>query len=220
MTTRAKICGITRVEDARHAVNHGAWAIGLILSPASQRKVGLAAAGEISRAVRRQVELAGVFVDHELDEVAELAGALRLTIIQLHGDEGPAYCAEVQRRTGAKVAKAIRVRSGADLDRAETFRTDFHVLDAYRPGQYGGTGLTLDWPAVRARRTEVPRILAGGLTPENVTEAIEVVRPHAVDVSSGVEAEPGVKDPARVEAFLRAVGAPVKPGPPRAVPMP
>jgi phosphoribosylanthranilate isomerase len=220
MTTRAKICGLTRLEDARHAVDHGAWALGLILWPGSKRAVSLDAAAEISARLRREAEIVGVFVDAPLDEVEATADAVRLSMIQLHGDEGPAYCTEIARRTGARVIKALRLRTGADLDRAETFRTDFHLLDTYVEGVPGGTGRTFDWDVLRARRSEVPRIVSGGLTPDNVAAAIEATRPYAVDVASGVEAQPGIKDPEKVEAFLRAAGARPKPGPPRPVPVP
>jgi phosphoribosylanthranilate isomerase len=126
-------------------------------------------------------------------------------MVQLHGDEGPAYCGEVARRTGAKVVKAAAVRSQADVQALETFHTDFHMLDAHRPGMRGGTGETFDWELVRARRSSIPLILSGGLTPDNVAEAIGAIRPFAVDTASGTEASPGVKDPDKVAAFVAAV---------------
>jgi phosphoribosylanthranilate isomerase len=116
--------------------------------------------------------------------------------------EGPAFCQEAARRTGCKVIKALRVRSAADVRAAEAFRVDLHLLDAHRPGVPGGTGESFDWELLEARRSEVPLILAGGLNPENVAHGIAVARPFAVDVASGVEAEPGVKDHARMAAFL------------------
>ena len=123
-------------------------------------------------------------------------------MIQLHGDEGPAFCQEAARRTGCKVIKALRVRSGADIRAAEAYRTDFHLLDAHRPGTPGGTGESFDWELLAGRRSEVPLILAGGLTPENVAEGVAAARPFAVDVASGVEAEPGVKDHALMARFV------------------
>jgi len=197
--TRVKICGITRLEDAELAASHGAWAIGFILWPGSKRAVDPARAAGIAQALRRRVDLVGVFVNPTLDEVAAAAEALRLTHVQLHGDEGPAFCAETGRRTGAKVIKAVAVRSGADLQALARFRTDLHLLDAG-----AGAGRTWDWALVAGRRSSVPAILAGGLTPENVAAGIAAVRPWAVDVASGVEAEPGVKDPAKLEAFFAA----------------
>ncbi len=128
-------------------------------------------------------------------------------MIQLHGDEGPSFCQEVARRTGCKVIKALRVRSTADIQAAEAFRTDYHLFDAHRPGTPGRHRGELRLGAARRRGArEVPMILAGGLDPDNVAEAIEVARPDAVDVASGIEAAPGVKDHALMAAFAEAAG--------------
>jgi phosphoribosylanthranilate isomerase len=202
--TRVKLCGTTRLEDAELAASVGAWAIGFILWPSSKRACDPAVAAGIARAVRRRVELVGVFVNPTLDEVAHAADAIGLTHVQLHGDEGPHFCAAVAQRTGAKVIKALRIASGADLRDAERFRTDFHLLDAAVAGQRGGTGRTWDWNLAAQRRSKVPLILSGGLTPENVAEGIATVYPWAVDVASGVEAAPGIKDAEKVEAFMAA----------------
>ena len=202
--TRVKVCGITRVEDAELAAGLGAWALGFILWPQSPRAADPAVAAGIARAVRRRVELVGVFVNASLDEVAHAADAIGLTHLQLHGDEGPAFCTEAGRRTGCRVIKAVRVSSGADLQALERYRTDFHLLDASVKGLRGGSGQAWDWELAAQRRSKVPAILSGGLTPDNVADGIAAVRPYAVDVASGVEASPGVKDPAKVEAFLAA----------------
>lgn len=202
--TRVKICGVTSLEDAQHAVELGAWAIGVNHHPDSPRFCPPAVAAEIGAALRRRCEVAGVFVNPSLDEVARAVDEEGLTMVQLHGDEGPALCAEVARRTGAKVIKALRVRSGADVRAAEAFRTDFHLLDAHRPGTPGGTGESFEWELAAQHRPPIPVILAGGLRPETVREAIEVTHPYAVDVATGVESSPGVKDPALVAAFLDA----------------
>jgi phosphoribosylanthranilate isomerase len=146
-------------------------------------------------------------VDAPLDEIAAAAEDESLTMIQLHGGEGAAFCREVARRTGCKVIKAIRVRSAADVRAAEAYRTDFHLLDAYRPGTPGGTGATFDWELLSGRQSEVPLILAGGLTPDNVDEAVAIARPFAVDVASGVEAEPGIKDHALMASFVERAQA-------------
>jgi phosphoribosylanthranilate isomerase len=206
---RIKICGLTGLDDAQRAVEAGAWALGLILFSGSPRRCPLPAAERISGALRRQAEICGVFVNAPLDEVAGIADGLGLTMIQLHGDEGPAFCSEVARRTGAKVMKAARVRGRADINALEAFHTDFHLLDAHQPGRYGGTGETFDWELVRRRRTDIPLVLSGGLTPENVAEAIEATHPYAVDTASGTEARPGVKDPEKVRAFAAAVASTV-----------
>jgi phosphoribosylanthranilate isomerase len=202
---RIKFCGITSLSDARLAVEAGAWALGTILWPGSERRCDPAEAARIAGELRRQVEIAGVFVNQPLDEVIGLADGIGLSLVQLHGDEGPSFCAEVARRTGAKVIKAARIRSGSDVQAMEAFHTDFHLLDTHRAGLYGGTGETFDWELVRLRRTSVPLILSGGLTPENVAAAIAAVHPFAVDVASGTEASPGVKDPAKLRAFAEAV---------------
>ena len=202
---RIKFCGITNLDDARLAVEAGAWAIGTILWPGSERRCDPAEAARIAAALRRQVEVAGVFVNQPLDEVIGLADGIGYSLVQLHGDEGPAYCAEVARRTGAKVIKAARVASGAEIHAMEVFHTDFHLLDTHRQGRWGGTGETFDWELVRQRRTTIPLILSGGLTAENVAAAIAATHPFAVDVASGTEARPGVKDPAKLRAFADAV---------------
>jgi len=202
-----KICGLTRLDDAELAVESGAWALGLILWPGSPRRCPLPAAERISASLRRRAEICGVFVNAPLDEVTATADAVGLTMVQLHGDEGPAYCAEVARRTGAKVAKAARVHSGADVVALEPFHTDFHLLDTHVPGRFGGTGETFDWELVGRRRTDIPFILSGGLTPGNVADAIGATHPFAVDTASGTEARPGVKDPEKVRAFAAAVAA-------------
>jgi phosphoribosylanthranilate isomerase len=208
--TRVKICGITRPEDAELAASLGAWAIGFILWPQSKRHADPAIAAGIARALRRRVELVGVFVNPTLDEVVQATEGIGLTHLQLHGDEGPSFCAAVSQRTGLPVIKALGVGSGADILAAERYHTDFHLLDAAAGAAYGGTGRTWDYDLLARRRSRTPVILSGGLTPDNVAEAITAVRPWAVDVSSGVEAAPGVKDPAKVEAFVIAgQGAPV-----------
>lgn len=204
---RVKFCGVTNLEDAREAASLGAWAIGLNHFPESPRYCQPDAALEISAALKRQLEIVGLFVNPTLDEVATAAENESLTMVQLHGDEGAAFCREVARRTGCKVIKALPVRDSADvLQAAEAYRTDFHLLDAYEPGKAGGTGASFDWTLLAGRRSEVPLILAGGLTPDNVDEAVAIVHPFAVDVASGVEIEPGVKDHALMASFCEAAG--------------
>jgi phosphoribosylanthranilate isomerase len=204
---RVKFCGITNIDDALEAERLGAWAIGLNHWPGGPRRCEPEAAVEISAALKRRLEVVGVFVNPTLDEVAAAAENESLTMLQLHGGEGVAFCREAARRTGCKVIKAIRVRSTAEVRAAEAFRTDFHLLDAHRPGTPGGTGESFDWELLAERRSEVPLILAGGLTPDNVDEAIAVTRPYAVDVASGVEAEPGIKDHALMAAFAERAQA-------------
>ena len=203
---RVKICGITNLDDAAEAVRLGAWAIGLIHFAESPRAVQAAEAVRISAAFRRKCELVGVFVNPELDEVAKAVEDLNLTMVQLNGEEGPSFCGEVARKTGVKVIKAVHVSSAADVHAAEAFRTDFHLFDKRGRGLWGGSGESFDWGLLRERRSQVPAIVAGGLRPENVAEAIAVTRPYAVDVASGVEAEPGRKDHGAMTAFFEAAG--------------
>lgn len=206
VSTKVKICGMTNLEDAEHAVSLGAWAIGLIHHGPSPRVVEPDVAEQVGAALRRKAEIAGVFVNAPLEDVVDAAEREHLSIVQLHGDEGPSFCTEVARSTGAKVMKAFRVRSAAEVNGAEAFRTGFHLFDAHRSGVRGGTGDVFDWDLLARRRSKIPMVLAGGLTPENVAEGIEVVKPFAVDVVTGVEAEPGIKDHAKMEAFFEAVG--------------
>jgi phosphoribosylanthranilate isomerase len=204
---RVKFCGITRLEDAQEAARLGAWAIGLNHHRESPRYCEPAAAVEIAAAMKRRLEIVGVFVDPTLDELAAAAEDEGLTMLQLHGDEGPALCREAARRTGCKIIKATRVRSAAHVRAAEAFRTDFHLLDAHTAGVRGGSGESFDWELLAARRSTVPLILAGGLRPDNVAEAIAAARSFAVDVASGIESAPGVKDHALMAAFAEAANA-------------
>ncbi|MDX6670841.1 MAG: phosphoribosylanthranilate isomerase [Solirubrobacteraceae bacterium] len=203
--TRVKICGTTNLADARLAVDLGAWAVGMIFVPGTPRAVRQQDAVEIGSSLRREVQLCGVFVNAPLERVTALADGVGLTMLQLHGDEGPAYCAEAARRTGCRVIKAARVDTRADVVALEPFHTDFHLLDAHVEGVRGGTGETWDWELVAKRRSPTPLIVSGGLRPDNVAQAIAATRPYAVDVASGVEASPGQKDPAKLDAFMRGV---------------
>ena len=205
--TRVKLCGITSVDDARLCLEHRPWALGLIFVASSPRRARLGAALEVAALARREAEVVGVFQNATLDHVTRTAESLELTMVQLHGDEGPSYCAEVARRTGAKVMKAVRVRSRADVVGLEAFHVDFHMLDAYVPGARGGTGESFNWDLVALHPRSTPVVLSGGLNPDNVAQAVREVRPYAVDTASGTEAAPGRKDPAKLAAFFRAVEA-------------
>jgi phosphoribosylanthranilate isomerase len=205
LVTKIKFCGLTDPADAEAAIAAGAWALGVILWPGSPRRCRTDVAAEIAAAHRRHAQIAGVFVNPTLDEVARAADQIGLTLLQFHGDEGPVFCGEAARRTGCRVIKAARVRSGADIQALSAFHTDFHLLDSYRKGVPGGTGETFAWDLARSHSHGVPMLLSGGLTPDNVAEAIAAVRPYAVDVASGVESAPGRKDHAKLEAFAAAV---------------
>jgi phosphoribosylanthranilate isomerase len=211
-SAKVKICGITNLADAELAVELGAWTLGMIFYEGSPRRCSPAEAQVICAALRRRVELCGVFVNAPLHEIVRDSEELGLSMVQLHGDEGPSFCAEVARRTGARVIKAAQVSGSGDVRDIERFHVDFHLLDARakavaRRGMRGGTGESFDWGLLRARRSKVPLILSGGLSAENVAEAIAVVRPYAVDGASGTEAAPGHKDPRKLAAFIAAVAA-------------
>ena len=208
--TRVKICGVTRLDDAELAVELGAWAVGMVLYRPSPRGCSMAEAQLIAAALRRRVELCGVFVNAPMEEIVGASEELGLTLLQLHGDEGPSFCGEAARRTGARVVKALQVSGPGDIREAARFHTDFHLLDARskargREGLRGGTGETFDWGLIAGRRSKIPLILSGGLTPENVAQAIERVRPFAVDSASGTERAPGRKDPRKLRDLFAAV---------------
>ena len=205
MRTRVKICGITRAQDAGAAAEAGADAIGLVFYPPSPRYLSTERAVEIRDALPPFIQTVALFVNPDAAQVAQVIGRLRPSLLQFHGEETPQFCAQF----GTPYVKACRVRSGqsreADLleylrpfSRAAAWLLDSHVAE------YGGIGESFDWSLVPASR-ERPLILSGGLSRENVAEAIRRVRPWGVDVSSGVESAKGVKDPARIAAFIAEV---------------
>jgi phosphoribosylanthranilate isomerase len=201
---RVKICGITNQRDARVASELGAAALGFNFYEKSPRATTPADAWEIRQTLPRDVQAVGVFVDWKPTAVVALAKALELSAVQLHGDESPrdaGYCARK-----VSVIKAFRV--GGDFSLAELGKfpsASQFLLDAARAGQYGGTGHMTNWDLARKAAARRPIILAGGLTPENVAEAILEVRPYAVDVASGVESRPGKKDHGKMREFFREV---------------
>lgn len=203
--TRVKICGITSIADALSCAELGAWAVGMIFWPGSPRACTLEEAELVGARLHRRLEATGVFLNATLDEVAATADRCRLTLLQLHGDEGPAYCREAARRTGCKVMKAARVRGAGEITALRPFHTDYHLLDTHSPVSPGGTGERFDWELARLHGRTPPLVLSGGLAADNVGEAIARVRPFAVDSASGTEAEPGKKDGAKLAAFFRAV---------------
>jgi phosphoribosylanthranilate isomerase len=212
--TRVKVCGITNLDDAELAVSLGAWALGMIFYDGSPRRASLEQAQRVGAVLRRKTQLCGVFVNAPLEQIVETSHAVGLSLLQLHGEEGPSFCGEAARRTGARVIKAAQVSGPGDVRDLERFHVDFHLLDARASGPErselrGGTGETFDWGLLAGRRSKVPLIVSGGLHAQNVAEAIAVTHPWAVDTASGTEAAPGHKDPERLRAFFEAVeGAP------------
>jgi phosphoribosylanthranilate isomerase len=202
---RVKICGVTRQQDALAAVAAGADAIGLNFHPPSARFVSVERAVSIAAVVPPFVSLVGLFVDAPAAAVAATLSRVPLALLQFQGDEPSAFCATFQR----PYLKAVRVRQPVDIAtlRAQHPGAAGFLLDTYAPGQAGGTGHSFDWSFWPAARDSTPLVLAGGLTPANVASAIRTLRPYAVDVCSGVEERPGVKDKALIERFIEEVAS-------------
>jgi phosphoribosylanthranilate isomerase len=202
MPTRVKICGITRAEDARLAVELGAAALGFNFYPPSPRYITAGDAAEIIRELPPLVTAVGIFADEtDAGRVAREAG---VTALQLHGPKFPTAGAPEEFR-GLRIIRAVAVREGFRTEELGSLKADAFLMDAYDPSLLGGTGKTFDWNLAREAKRYGTIILAGGLTAENVGEAIRQVRPFAVDVASGVESAPGKKDPAKLRAFFAAV---------------
>ena len=200
--TRIKICGITRVEDVLAAVHSGADALGLVFYDKSPRHVSLQQAAQLAAAIPPFVTLVGLFVNASAAEVRGVMQVVRLDVLQFHGEEEPEFCAQF----GRPYLKAIRVKAGVDLVQyaARFAGAQGLLLDAFVEGIHGGTGASFDWTLI-PRNLPLPVILSGGLHAGNVAEAIRQVRPYAVDISSGVEANKGIKDAAKIAAFINEV---------------
>ncbi len=199
---KIKICGNTNLEDAKKAAELGADALGFIFFKKSPRDISSADAKKIISSLPPFVQTVGVFVNETVDKVNRTVEYCKLDGVQLHGDESPAYCKKIRART---VLKAIRVKDLESVSGLDRFPVSGFLLDAHSDSAHGGTGQTFDWTlALKAKRSG-PVIVAGGLSPSNVFRAINQIRPYGVDVCSGVEAYPGVKDLAKLEAFFQAV---------------
>ncbi len=202
---KVKICGITNADDARAAVDAGADALGFVFYEKSPRYILPAVAASIVAELPPLVIPVGVFVNHDLDTVRSIMMTCGLALAQLHGDENPSYCRELSRPT----VKALRLKDRSSLLALAEYQgrggVRGFVLDAYSQESYGGTGQTTDWILAADVAKTARILLAGGLTPDNVGEAIRTVQPYGVDVSSGVESSLGKKDPAKISAFLHAV---------------
>lgn len=197
-----KVCGITNPGDARVAVDAGADAIGLIFAE-SPRKVSLEEARKVSIALPENILKVGVFVDAEPGEVLEIAREVGLDLAQLHGDETPETVAAI-RNAGLPVMKALRVRNTEALGALERYEADLFMLDAWSARARGGTGETFDWELAKSVKGRGNIVVSGGLTPENVREAVEFFEPYGVDASSSLEERPGKKSGERVRRFVRA----------------
>ena len=201
MSVKVKICGTTNAEDAQAAIAAGADLLGFVFYDQSARHITIEQAAAIARIVPPFVVRVGLFVNAPEELVSEAISACGLQLLQFHGDETPEYCHQFP----AMSMKAFRVKDAETIRALPEYRTDAWLLDAFVPGQRGGTGHSFNWDlAIEAVKLGKPMFLAGGLTPENVAEAVQKVRPYGVDVSSGVESAPGKKDHAKVRAFVEA----------------
>lgn len=199
---KVKVCGIRRLEDAEAAVAAGAWALGFVFHRPSPRYVEPAVVRGITAKLPRELLKVGVFVDVPFDEVNLTLHEAGLNAAQLHGSESPD---EVGRVGVATVLKAFRVKPDFNTDALAPYQGCHILLDTYRQGQEGGTGAVFDWEIAQAVSSRYPLVLAGGLNADNVVEAIRKAQPMAVDISSGVEVSPGVKDPEKIERFFQVV---------------
>lgn len=203
--SRVKICGLTRAEDIVHVNKVLPDYAGFVFAP-SRRRVTLPAAGRLVELLDRHILRVGVFVNAPKDEILECTGECGLHVVQLHGDESPAYLEDLRNQLPASIEiwKAIRVKDADSLDGLSAYRADRFLADAYLEGSYGGMGIGFNWELLLDRALETGFILAGGLHPENVEAAIRTVRPYAVDVSSGVETG-GYKDGEKIRKFVETV---------------
>ncbi|MCC5899523.1 MAG: phosphoribosylanthranilate isomerase [Phormidium sp. BM_Day4_Bin.17] len=202
---RIKICGITQASQGRAIVQAGATALGFICVQASPRYITPAAISELCLSLPK-CDRIGVVANASLEEIVALVSQAPLTGIQLHGDESPEFCRALHERLPEQeLIKALRIRQTSDLNQGDRYQTvvDSLLLDAYHPQQLGGTGKTLDWRALQSFQPPIPWFLAGGLTPDNITEALTKLHPQGIDLSSGVERSPGDKDLDKVNALFQ-----------------
>jgi phosphoribosylanthranilate isomerase len=206
MSRAVKICGLSTEETIEAAVQGGATHLGFVFYPRSPRAVSPSRGRDLARLVPPSVTLCGLFVDAEEAAIEAVLERVPLSLLQLHGAESPEFCARLRQRLGRPVMKAIGIRGAEDVAGAERWigSTDWLLFDARPPagGLPGGNGVSFDWSLLAERRWIVPWMLSGGLTANNLAEAIRLTRPPGIDVSSGVESSPGIKDPARIRDFL------------------
>lgn len=210
MRVRVKICGLHQVEDIQATVHAGADAIGLVFYPPSPRAVTVEQAKLLSQYLPPYVQLVGLFVNAQLDEIQAILQKVPLDVLQFHGDETPEQCQAIAQMLGRRWYKALQVKDDVNMDellkQIDAYRqagASAILLDAYHPDLKGGTGHSFDW--TKFPKSDIPLILAGGLTPENVADAIQLTQPYAVDVSGGVEQSKGVKDSDKIYQFVQQV---------------
>lgn len=207
MRTRAKICGITRVEDVHAVVNSGADAIGFVFYPPSPRSVSAEQASVLVQAIAPYVQVVGLFVNSSAREIQAILNTVALDILQFHGDESPEQCQSIAQQVGRRWYKAIQVKPGldvvAEIQKYQQAGASAVLLDAWHPELKGGTGHSFDWSSFP--QLDIPLILAGGLNPDNIEDAIHTTAAFAVDVSGGVESAKGIKDRQLIERFMQGV---------------
>ncbi|MEK6949412.1 MAG: phosphoribosylanthranilate isomerase [Nanoarchaeota archaeon] len=200
---KVKICGITNLEDAINAAKLGADYLGFNFYKKSPRYIDEKKAKKIIEKMPNNVKKVGIFVNEELNNVADIANKLNLDLVQLHGDEKPEYCKQLKDKSKKSIIKAFRIKNSRDIKNMERYNADFLMFDAHKEGMFGGTGKTFDWKIIKAVKR--PFFLSGGLNPENAGEAIKIAKPFAVDVASGVEENPRKKDYNKMKDFIEAV---------------
>lgn len=207
MRTRTKICGITRIQDINSAVHAGADAIGLVFYPPSPRHVNIEQAQCLLRNIPAYVQVVGLFVNATAEEIAAVLKQVPLDILQFHGDESPEQCLSIAQQVGRRWYKAIQVKPGldvvAEIQKYQQAGASAVLLDAWHPELKGGTGHSFDWSSFP--QLDIPLILAGGLNPDNIEDAIHTTAAFAVDVSGGVESAKGIKDQQLIERFMQGV---------------
>ena len=207
MRTRVKICGITRVQDVQAAVQAGVDAIGLVFYSPSPRAVSIEQAKLLAAHIPPYVSIVGLFVNASSDEIAQVLNQVPVDVIQLHGDENPEQCQQIAQSCRRRWYKALQVKAGldvaAEIAQYQQVGASAVLLDAWHPELKGGTGLQFDWATFP--KTDFPLILAGGLRPENIHQAISLTQPYAVDVSGGVESAKGIKDQQLIQQFMQGV---------------
>lgn len=204
--TEVKICGLKDSENLKAAIEAGAAFVGFVFFEGSPRNIDFHTAANLRQLTPENVKAVGLFVNPSNADLEKFAVGLRLDMIQLHGDETPDRIMDIKRAFGIPVMKAIRIGDKTDLEQLDEFLpvADWLLFDVKIEGEHGGTGKSFDWSLLRRRKIEKPWMLSGGLNAGNVASALGILRPKAVDVSSGVEIERGVKDAAKIRAFIKA----------------
>ena len=199
--TKVKICGITNYKDAAKSLDYGADALGFIFYEKSKRYINPKEAAKIIKELPPFLTKVAVFVDSSFRQINKITSELSINTVQLHGNETPEFCAKFKQT----VIKALRIRTSVNLQEVDSFPAQAILFDTFSETEFGGTGKSFDWNILKNLRTDKKIILSGGLNPDSIEQAIKTVRPYAVDVSSGVEKSPGIKDHTKIKKFIEAV---------------